>query len=78
MAEAVVWLETVQHLCPPAIPVTLGVHQKAVRIARRYGYHFYDSLMLAAALEASCTVFFSEDMQHAPTLDGLTVQNPFT
>ena len=38
---------------------------------------FYDSLLLAAALEASCTVFYSEDMHDGQTIGGMTIQNPF-
>lgn len=75
--EAVLWLQTIQQLCPSAIPVTMSVHHEALRIAQTCGYHIYDALMLAAAREASCTVFYSEDMQHGHTLDGLRIQNPF-
>jgi predicted nucleic acid-binding protein len=43
----------------------------------RYGFHFYDSLIVAAALEAGCSRLFSEDLQHGQRIDGLTVENPF-
>jgi predicted nucleic acid-binding protein len=58
--DAPTWLNTIRELCPPAISVTLNVHHQALRIAQAYGYHIYDALMLAAALEASCTVFYSD------------------
>jgi len=76
--EVLVWLDTVTKLCPPPIPVTLAVHHRGLEIAQACGYHIYDSLMLAAALEASCTVFYSEDMQDGHAIDGLTIRNPFT
>ncbi|GAB3572066.1 PIN domain-containing protein [Spirosoma luteolum] len=50
----------------------------AIRLADRYGYSFYDSLILAAALEAGCSMLYSEDMQSGQRIDGgLTIQNPF-
>ncbi len=57
--------------------MTLNVHRRGLRIAQASGYHIYGSLMLAAALEASCTVFYSEDMHHGQTIDTLTIRNPF-
>jgi predicted nucleic acid-binding protein len=75
--EAMIWLDAVQGLCRPPIPVTLKVHRHALYIAQSTGYHIYDSLMLAAALEASCTVFYSEDMHDGQVIDNLTIRNPF-
>jgi len=42
------------------------------------GYGFYDSLMLAGALQSGATVVFSEDLQHNQLIDGsLRIVNPF-
>jgi predicted nucleic acid-binding protein len=70
-------LETIQKLCQPAIPMTLSVHRHGLDIARASGYHLYDSLMLAAAIEASCTIFYSEDMHDGQAVESLTIRNPF-
>ena len=43
----------------------------------RYGFSFYDSLIVAAALEADCDRLYTEDMQHGQRIDDLTVENPF-
>jgi predicted nucleic acid-binding protein len=75
--SVIVWLEAIQKLCKTPVPLTIEVHRKAIRIAEIYGYHFYDSLMLAAALEASCTEFYSEDMQDGQQIGGMTIRNPF-
>jgi predicted nucleic acid-binding protein len=75
--DAMLRLETIQKLCEPAIPMTLGVHRRGLDIAQASGYHIYDSLMLAAALEASCTVFYSEDMHDGQAIENLTIRNPF-
>jgi predicted nucleic acid-binding protein len=32
---------------------------------------------MATAKRTGCTIFFSEDMQHGRSYDGLTVMNPF-
>jgi predicted nucleic acid-binding protein len=50
----------------------------ACRLAERYGLSFYDSLIIAAALETNCVTLCSEDMQHGQIIEHtLTIQNPF-
>ena len=51
---------------------------QACQIAGRYGFSFFDSLIVAAALESSCAILYSEDMQDGQIIDEkLTVKNPF-
>jgi predicted nucleic acid-binding protein len=50
---------------------------KAIDIARRYGYSFWDSMIIGAALEGQADVLLSEDMKHGQTLSGLKIVNPF-
>ncbi len=64
-------------LCPDPVPVTLKVHRAALEVAERYGYSFYDSLVIAAALDAGCDLLYSEDLQSDRTIEGLTIRNPF-
>jgi len=71
------WLSIIEKLCPPPIAITPAIHHLGLRIAQASGYHIYDSLMLAAALEASCTVFYSEDMHDGQVIEDLTICNPF-
>jgi len=71
------WLEAIRKLCPPPVALTLSVHMQGIRISEIYGYHIYDSLTLAAALEASCTTFYSEDLHHGQQIADLTISNPF-
>ena len=54
-----------------------ALYQKALDVRSRYRYSFYDSLIIAAALEAGCTRLYSEDMQHGQKIERLTIQNPF-
>ena len=51
---------------------------EATKIAERYGFSFYDSLILSAALSAGCQQLYSEDMQHNQLIEKkLTIINPF-
>jgi predicted nucleic acid-binding protein len=41
-------------------------------------YNYYDTLVIAAALEAGCATLYSEDLHDGQTIDGqLTIRNPF-
>jgi predicted nucleic acid-binding protein len=70
-------LEVVKELCGRVLPMTLDTHEAALDLSQRYGYSIYDSLILAAAMEAGCSIVYSEDMQSGQTLGNLTVINPF-
>ena len=58
-------------------PMLLSTHQLGREIAARHQLQFYDSLLLAAAIEARCDIFISEDMKDGLTIGGLTIVNPF-
>jgi predicted nucleic acid-binding protein len=70
-------LGAVRALCEPPAPLTVEMHDFALRIAERHGYNIYDALILAAALGAGCDLLYSEDMQDGQTIDALTIRNPF-
>ena len=58
--------------------LTIETHEIALSLAERYRLRFYDSLLLAAALQAGCDTFWSEDLQDGFVVEGaLTVRNPF-
>ena len=58
--------------------LTEKTHFSALTIKERYQFSFYDSLIIAAALEASCDVLYSEDMQHGQIIENnLKIINPF-
>ncbi|TAE56312.1 MAG: PIN domain-containing protein [Bacteroidetes bacterium] len=67
------------------ISVNCDIHTNTYRtirlaedLAERYGFSFYDSLILAAALESGASEIYSEDMQHKQVIEGqLTIINPF-
>jgi predicted nucleic acid-binding protein len=64
-------------LCGTPHPLTLKTHEGALAIAQRYGFHFYDSLIVASALDSGCATLYSEDMQHGQKIGSLTIVNPF-
>ena len=71
-------LEAIGLFCPSIVPITVETHSMALRIAERHGYAVFDSLIVAAALEADCDTLWSEDRQHGLVIDRrLRVANPF-
>ena len=70
-------LSALRVLCPSPVPLTVEIHDAALEIAGQYGYHIYDSLVIAAALQASCHTLYSEDMRDGQVIEGLTLRNPF-
>ncbi len=51
-------------------------HQ-ALEIMDKWKYSFYDSLIIASAIQADCTILYSEDMQHGQEIMNLSIKNPF-
>lgn len=49
----------------------------AWEIEDRYGFHFLDALVVAAAQAAGCDTLLTEDLQDGQDLDGVVVVNPF-
>ena len=71
-------VEALLLLCPDPAPITVDVHHRARDIAEKYGFGIYDGLVIAAALEAGCSILYSEDLQNGQQIEGqLTIRNPF-
>ncbi len=52
---------------------------KGLEIKKRYQYGYYDSLVLATAIENDCTLLYSEDMQLGQIIfDQVMIFNPFS
>ena len=52
-------------------------HLLASQLRETASFSFWDSLIVAAALDAGCSTLYSEDMQHGQVIDGrLTIFNP--
>ena len=51
---------------------------QALGIAQRYQFSYFDSLIVASALESRCSQLFSEDLHNSQRIyDQLTIVNPF-
>lgn len=60
------------------ITTGLECHRTASGLRSTYRLSFWDSLIVAAAVEADCRVLYSEDMQHGQVINKtLTILNPF-
>jgi len=58
--------------------VGYSIYRKALDLRKKYSLSFWDSPIVASALEAECEMLYTEDLQHGQIIDGrLTVCNPF-
>ncbi len=71
-------LDAFRVLCPSPLPITIEIHEAALKIAEKHVYNIYDALVIAAALEAGCATLYSEDLHSGQMISGqLTIRNPF-
>ena len=49
----------------------------ALQVYAQHRLSWYDSLIVAAALEAGCSILYSEDMHHGQQFNDLKIENPF-
>ena len=56
---------------------SLSLYEAAVSLHKRWRWSFYDSLIVASALEAGCDTLLTEDLQTGRRIEGLTIVNPF-
>ncbi|MCL2939252.1 MAG: hypothetical protein MGU50_23340 [Trichodesmium sp. MAG_R02] len=60
------------------VSLDLLVVKNASRLRQQYSFSFWDSLIIASALEAGVTLLYSEDMQDGILVAGtLEIINPF-
>jgi predicted nucleic acid-binding protein len=74
--DARLYLETV---LKPLLSVHSSVElfHEALDINSRYQLSWYDSLIVAAAVEAKCSILYTEDLQHGAKIAGVGIENPF-
>lgn len=59
------------------IPTDQNVLLNAVTLIEKYDLQIFDAIIVAAALEANCSVLYSEDMHNGLIINNLTIINPF-
>ena len=57
--------------------MTMSVLRAALRIRQVYGFSYWDSAIVAAALELRCDRVYTEDLTHGQVVETLTIFNPF-
>ena len=55
----------------------IDLYHRSLDIMERWQFSFYDSLIIAAAIQVDCTILYSEDLQHNQKIESLTIINPF-
>lgn len=78
LSEASKLLAMLEATCRVEI-VTSVTMQHALDIVGRYRFSWFDSLIIATALDSGCSILYTEDLQHGQVIeDKLTITNPFS
>ena len=60
------------------MPIELETIRRCIIIKEKYGYSWWDSLVITSALENDCTMLYSEDLQSDQIIEKkLKIVNPF-
>jgi predicted nucleic acid-binding protein len=60
-----------------AVHSSPAIYFAALRIREKHRISWYDSLIVAAALEGQCDRLYSEDFQNGRKIEGVRIENPF-
>jgi predicted nucleic acid-binding protein len=81
LADDVVYDKAINGIVAAAsavLPLELATYLEASGIRERYTFSFWDSLIVASALQAGCTTLYTEDLNHGMIVDKkLHIVNPF-
>jgi predicted nucleic acid-binding protein len=62
----------------PPISIMKATAERAIDISIKSNFTYWDSLIIASALESGCVYLYSEDMQHGQVIEKtLKIVNPF-
>lgn len=61
----------------PLVTTNIALFREARRICIRYQLRYWDAALLAAAQKLGAPIFYSEDLNHGQTYNGVRVVNPF-
>ncbi|MFH0725548.1 MAG: PIN domain-containing protein [Pseudomonadota bacterium] len=59
------------------LELTKRTYNNSFKIREKYNISFWDSLVVASAIEGGCAVIYTEDMQHNQKLHNTLIKNPF-
>jgi predicted nucleic acid-binding protein len=60
-----------------AVNSSAAMYAEALRLHANHSLSWYDSVIIAAAIEGGAHVLYSEDFQHGKEFGNLRVENPF-
>ena len=60
-----------------AVNSSAALYAEALRLNANHSLSWYDSVVVAAAIEGRADVLYSEDFQHGQEFGNLRVENPF-
>jgi predicted nucleic acid-binding protein len=58
-------------------PPSVELYSEALRIRGRYEFGWFDSMIVAAAMESGCRTLYTEDMQHGMKIGRMRIVDPF-
>ena len=61
-----------------AVYPSTGLYERGLEVRAKYGFGFYDSLIIAGAIQSGCTRLYTEDLQHGQRIQSLTIEDPFS
>ena len=60
-----------------AVPSSPVLILEALKLQAAHQLAWYDSLIVAAAIQSNCKILYSEDLQHGRRFGDLVIENPF-
>lgn len=58
--------------------LTTNILDQTIKLHKKYNFSFWDSMMIAAALENHCSIIYTEDLSHGQLIENrLQIVNPF-
>ena len=71
-------INNIEKICDELMIIQKKTILNALDLKFRYGYSYYDCLMLASALESACDIILTEDMSEGQIIENrLRIVNPF-
>lgn len=61
----------------PIVEIKSGTIAQALLIMQNHKYSYFDSLIIATALENNCSILYTEDLHDMHKIRELTIKNPF-
>ena len=60
-----------------AVQSSYALYVEALYLRERWQLSWYDSVIVAAAIQGGCSVLYSEDMKSGQAFDKVRIENPF-